>query len=156
MFMQSIFSKGFLSVLLVPGFIFFKAGLDKIIAGKFPSILGAVLTQFASRNPNSWYKDFLTTTAIPNASTFGQLVMWGEFLAGAAILVGCFFLLLRPPKQSALVLLFAGLIGGVFLNLNFWLGGGWTSKTKELLNLVMIGIQGIGAIVVFLSLRKSK
>lgn len=143
-------------MLLVQGAVWFKSGSTKLIEGKFPGMLAPILEKFASNNPYPFYKDFLEKTAIPNAQLVGTLVMWGELLTSLAILIGGVYLLFRISNRLPMIVLALGLLGGIFLNLNFWLAAGWTGATKESLNLIMLGVELIGFIVLIKALGNEK
>lgn len=57
-----------------------------------------------------WYKSFLVDVVVPNKELFGNLVMWGEILVGACILVGLL------TRWSAVV--------GLFMLVNYFFGPG--------------------------------
>ncbi len=57
-----------------------------------------------------WYKTFLQTVVVPHSELFGYLVMAGEILAGAGLLLGLL------TRASAFV--------GLFLMINYYLGPG--------------------------------
>jgi len=57
-----------------------------------------------------WYKSFLVDVVVPNKELFGSLVMWGEILVGACILVGLL------TRWSAVV--------GLFMLVNYFFGPG--------------------------------
>lgn len=153
---DKIFYQGFLLMLLVQGAVWFKSGSTKLIEGKFPGILAPILEKFASNNPYPFYKDFLEKTAIPNTQLIGTLVMWGEFFTSLAILIGGVYLLFRITNRFLMTVFALGLLGGMFLNLNFWLAAGWTGATKESLNLIMLGVELIGFIVIIKALGNEK
>ncbi len=149
------FFKGFLAALLFIGLIWARSGLGKIIEGKFVDSLGTVLTKTAKGNPYPWYKNFLETVAIPNSQLFAQLTMWGEFLTALSVTLGSIYLLFSKRKQKlGYLVLIAGLVGGMFLNLSFWLGFGYTSPSSDSLNLLMFFIELTG-VVVFLKALKT-
>lgn len=86
---------------------------------------------------------------IPNSQLFGFLVLWGEILTALAITSGAILLLINSNAGRFInLLLIGGLIGGVFLNIIFWLGFGHTSPSTDSLNLLMATVQIIG--IVFL------
>lgn len=145
-----------LSILLFDGLIFLRSSFGKFTSGNFPDSLGGILTRFASNNPNPFYKSFLENIAIPNSQAFGQLVFWGEALVAASIVIPALYLIFRPKTKSRITLwvLIAGLIGGAFLNLNFWLASGYTSPSSDGLNLLMLVTQLLGALYI-IRLQKS-
>ncbi len=114
------------------------------------------MTKTAEKNPYSWFKQFLTSVAIPNSQVFGQMVLWGEFLSAVAITIGVIMLLINPhPNKFISLVLLAGLAGGALLNIVFWLGFGYTSPSTESLNLLMAVVQIIGIVFVMQQFAKS-
>lgn len=57
-----------------------------------------------------WYKTFLMDIVVPNRELFGNLVMWGEILVGACLIVGLL------TRYSAII--------GLFMLINYSLGPG--------------------------------
>lgn len=132
-------------ILLSVGLLWLKSSYGKFSSGTFVSSLAGTLTKVADKNPYPWFKQFLTTVAIPNSQIFGLLTLWGEFLIAVAITVGVLLLLLKPKTNKlANLMLVAGLLGGVFLNVVFWLGFGYTSPSTDSINLLMGVVQIIG------------
>jgi thiosulfate dehydrogenase [quinone] large subunit len=109
------------------GYIWLNSAIEKIAGGEFVGGMAKTLGYFASKNPIGWEKDFLINVAIPNATVFGYLSMYGELLVGLALLLGIF-------SQ-------VGAIAGLFLSLSFYFAAGWTSPSTETVNLVMAGVQ---------------
>lgn len=138
--------KPLLLILLSIGLLWLRSGLSKFIEGNFTSSLGGILSKTVDKNPYPLFKQFLTNIVIPNSYLFGSLVMWGELLSGISITSGVILLLKEYGVKWARLLLIAGLTGGVFLNINFWLGLGNASSASDSLNLLMIVIQFIGII----------
>ncbi len=140
--------QGFLLIILSIGLLWARSNYEKFIGGKFVDSLGTTLTKAAEHNPYSWYKSFLQIVAIPNSVIFGQMVLWGEFLVAVAIIFPSIYLL-RKQNRFVYTILILGLIGGFFLNLNFWLGFGWTSPSTDNLNLLMGAIELTGAVIFY-------
>ncbi len=139
---------GILWIFIAFGLQFLKSSYGKITGGKFVEGLTPTLKKFASENPNTWYKDFLNGSAIPNSQMLGNLVMWGELLSGIAMTIGSLYLLLNKGKgRAAQIILVLGLIGGAFLNFNFYFAAGWTGPSTEGINLLMLVIEIIGIVV---------
>lgn len=137
--------KHILVILLSVGLIFLRSGYEKFSGGIFVNSLEAILAKTAEKSPYSLFRDFLTTVVIPNSHIFGSLVMWGELLSGIAITFGSVMLLFRPQVNRLVKwVLISGLAGGLFLNINFWLGFGYTSPSADSLNLLMIIIEVVG------------
>ncbi|TAM74005.1 DoxX family membrane protein [bacterium] len=87
-------------------------GAQKIVMGEFAAANGTmvqIVTQFVSKTSGP-YHDFLLSVVLTHGMLFGQLVQWGETLAGVSLLLG---LLTR-----------AGGIVGTFLALNYWIAKG--------------------------------
>lgn len=141
-------------IFVVLGFIFLRSSYGKVSGGVFVSGLGETLTKLASKNPYAWYKSFLENVAIPNATTFGQLTMWGEVFAGMAIFLSAIFLLVKPGSKMVYTILLLGLVVGAFLNGIFWLAAGYTSPSTDGLNLVMFFVELVGVVFVMKSLGK--
>lgn len=139
--------KPFLLILLSLGLLWLRSSLSKFASGNFVSNLGATLNKVVDKNPYPWFKQFLNTVAIPNSEIFGFLVLWGEFLTALAIILGSVMLLRKlGPEKWARLILIAGLAGGLFLNIIFWLGFGYTSPSTDSLNLLMGAVELIGII----------
>ncbi|MCL5784924.1 MAG: hypothetical protein M1142_06260 [Patescibacteria group bacterium] len=144
-----------LLIFLFDGLIWLKSSIGKFQSGNFADSLGGTLAKFASNNPYPWYKSFLQNVAIPNSKIFGLFTQWGEFFSAISIILASIFLLLGTKNKVVLVLLFLGLLGGMFLNAIFWLASGWTSASTDSLNLLMFVIQTIGLAYV-LNLLKNR
>src|SRR3989344_5062129 len=134
-----------LFVLLSLGLLWVRSSYGKFTGGTFVSGLGQTLSKVSANNPYPWFKGFLASVAIPNSQLFGMLVLWGEALSAVAITIGSIILLLNPHPNKLVVLgLIAGLVGGLLLNIVFWLGFGSTSPSTDSVNLLMAAIEVIG------------
>ena len=86
----------FLLARLYLGWTWLTSGLGKITEGFNPGgfLQGAVAEPVMQGRGTAaaypWYTAFLENVAIPNAGLFGFLVMWGEVLVGAGLIVGLF------------------------------------------------------------------
>lgn len=142
--LESIYLFGLSGIQVVLGYIWASGGWGKIFQGTFAAGLEKTLTLFVSKNPYPWYQSFLTDFVIPRAAFFGQLVQWGEFIAGCALLLGIVFQLFC---QQAFVrrlgnwIAVAGLVIGLFFNVQFYLAAGWMSPSTLELNLFMFWAQ---------------
>lgn len=134
-----------LLIILTIGLIWSKSSLGKISSGNFADNLDKTLVKSAQNNPYPFYKDFLQSVVIPNSYLFGQMIVWGEALVALAITLSSVYLLKRPQEKLAKLVLIAGLLGGIFLNVNFWLGFSSTNPAVDSLNLLMMAVELIGA-----------
>lgn len=145
-----MFNKYLLFILLVIDFIWIKSSYGKWTGGKFVAGMEGTLKKFASENPYPFVKDFLQGVAIPNASLFGILTMWGETLVGISLLVSLIWLLFKKQANKLILgLLLLGLLGGAFLNKVFYFSSGWMSPSSESLNLLMFMVEIAAAVYVF-------
>jgi hypothetical protein len=128
-------------VQLLTGLIWLKSAYSKFAEPDFVNNLGKTLTFFASKNPLSWYKQFLLTVAVPNADTFAQLTRFGELAAGILLTLTAIALLrsIRLKYLSPLAFIGSGI--GLLLNMQFGLASFWTSPASETVNLYMFGVQ---------------
>ncbi len=140
--------QGILLITLSIGLVWARSNYEKFIGGKFAGSLGTTLTKAAEHNPYIWYKSFLQNFVIPNSVIFGQMVLWGEFLVAVAIIFSSVYLL-KKQNNFVCIILISGLLGGFFLNLNFWLAFAWTSPSTDNLNLLMGIIETVGAVIFF-------
>lgn len=134
--------KSLLGVQLVIGLIWFKSALPKFLEPGFVKNLTSTLNYFASKNPLPWYKEFLQTVAIPNASLFAELTRFGELTAAVLLSVTAIVALRKIRLTKTHELAIFGGITGSWLNLQFGLASFWTSPASETLNLLMFLVQG--------------
>ncbi len=139
---------GLLLIILVVGLTWARSSWGKFESGKFVNSLGAILIKSAEHNPYSWYKSFLQDIAIPNSVIFAQMVLWGELLVAITIIFSSIYLL-KKQKKLVYIILISGLLGGLLLNLNFWLAFAFTSPSTDNLNLLMGAIELVGAVIFF-------
>lgn len=145
-----MFNKYLLFILFVIDFIWLRSAYGKWTGGKFVAGMEGTLKKFASENPYQPVKDFLQGIAIPNASLFGTLTMWGETLVGISLFISLVWLLFKKQANKLILgLLLMGLLGGAFLNKVFYFSSGWMSPSSESLNLLMFMIEVISAFYVF-------
>lgn len=129
----------------VVGYVFLKSGFEKIEGGKFVGGLAGTLEKFASKNPYPFFKNFLETVAIPNSTLFGVMTMWGEFLAGLALVLGSLYLIFSKGSNKLVYWgLLVSFLGAMLLNGTFYFAAGWTSPSTESLNLVMFFVGLVG------------
>lgn len=137
---------------VILGFIWIKSAIPKVLTNNFVEALPKTLAYFASKNPVGWYKYFLETFAIPNATIFAELSRWGELYAGMVLFISALMLLKNPQKILHLITI-TGLLTGLFLNFNFGLASFWTSPANETVNLLMFLVQSIFTLFHFQKLR---
>ena len=120
---------GLLLIQIIIGYEWFVSGLTKIVRGGFPSGLAEELTE-KSEGVGGWYGSFLDDVVIPNASTFGYLIIIGEVLVGVGLIAAALVWLFAWERLSiearmtiAVVTLLASL-GGILMNLSFHLANG--------------------------------
>jgi len=151
----SIFYKPFLLIYLSIGFVWARSFYEKLMSGKFVDTIGFALVKFASKNPYPFYKAYLEKVVIPNAKAYGYVTLWGEFLTATAILGGVLYFFIKPGENKLIeIILLAGLVGGIFLNGNFWFASGWMSPAGDNLNILMFVLELIGSIAVLLQVIK--
>lgn len=141
-------NKPLLVIFLSIGLMWLRSSYSKFTSGNFASSLGGTLSKTVDKNPFPFFKQFLVNVAIPNSQIFGFMTQWGELLSALAIAVGALWLLIGVGSNKlAGVILLAGLVGGAFLNIIFWLGFGYTSISTDSLNLLMAIVQIVGIVV---------
>ncbi len=76
------------------GYQWLTGGWGKLTGGGFDAtgfIQGAINSAGGDHPAvQSWWATFLETVALPNAGLFSFMVMWGEILVGAALILGIF------------------------------------------------------------------
>lgn len=121
--------KGLLVVGLFIGYEWFMSGLTKIVRGGFPSGLADQLRAKSEGAPG-WYRSFLDTTVIPNASAFGVLIQVAELLIGAALILAAvvlFFRWQRLDHRTEMVVLAVVAVASAsatLMNISFHLANG--------------------------------
>ena len=111
------------------GAVWIFGGLEKVLSAEFFANFPKTIAYFASKNPNGFFVDFLNNIVAPNSAVFSHLVAYGELLVGLGLLFGLL------TNISAAV--------GIFLNVIFYLGAGWTGISTAMLNVQMIVLQVI-------------
>jgi len=117
------------------GYQWVVSGYGKIMSGQFDAsgyLQGAVAAA-GGENPTvqAWWGAFLETVALPNASLFSTLVMWGELLVGIALILGIF------TSFSALM--------GITMNFAFLFSGTVSTNAQMVLITVFIIVAGANA-----------
>lgn len=129
---------------LVIAYEWIAGGWGKVIGGTFSAGMTKTLVAFGSKNPHAWYVNSVLEAAKKSPELFGQLVQWGELLAGIGLVVSVIlylFVKARVWQGFAKVAAIGALIGGAFMSLNFYLAAGWTSPSTGGLNLMMLLVQ---------------
>lgn len=154
--MSNSSNKPLLYIILALGLLWVKASYGKFASGNFVSELSETLSKAQPKNPYPFFKDFLADFAIPNSQIFGSLVLYGELLVAISLIFASSFLIFtNRANRLVMFLLIAGLLGGLFLNINFWLGFGYTNSSTDSLNLLMAAIEITGIFYV-ISCRSTK
>jgi hypothetical protein len=133
------------------------AGWEKISAGQFVPNIGKSLSRFENGNPHEWYVNSVLSSTKNYQVTFGMLVQWGELLAGIGLFVALALYIFSKQQSSKNLARFIGitaLLGGAFMNLNFYFAAGWTSPSTGGLNALMFWMQII-LLTIWISPRKN-
>ncbi len=119
-------------------------GWEKVRGGQFVLNIGKTLTRFETGNPHEWYVGSILGIAKTHPVIFGTLVQWGEVFTGIGLLVALVLYVLSKQQSSknlARFIAVAALLGGAFMNLNFYFATGWTSPSTGGLNALMFWVQ---------------
>lgn len=106
---------------------FFLVALSTKLNPHFVPEFFKVVKPMVAHNPVGFYQDFLNNTVIPNHQAFAYLVLIGELLVGAGLVLGVF--------TAPLALL------GAFMNLNYLLGTAGMGFASVGLNLTFVVVQ---------------
>lgn len=92
---QNKFVAGVLAIIRVyVGYTWLTSGIGKWMSGGFDAsgFLQGAIASAGGDNPavQGWWAAFLEHVALPNAALFSHLVMLGEVLVGAALILGVF------------------------------------------------------------------
>lgn len=94
------------------GLFFFQAGLNKILSSWDAARVTEAFTQrLTELNPDSFASIYLENFAIPMAGAIAFVITWGEFVAGAGLLLG---LMTRSAAILAFFILLNIAIGGYY------------------------------------------
>ncbi|MBN8234235.1 DoxX family protein [Halobacillus kuroshimensis] len=116
------------------GVTWLKAGIGKLTGGfEVQGFLQGAISQAAGEHPavQGWWAAFLEGFALPNHTLFAQLVMWGEILAGIALILGLFTT--------------AAAFGGILMNFAFLFSGTVSTNPQMVILTVFILAAGINA-----------
>ena len=120
---------GLLAVQLAIGYEWAMSGLTKIVRGGFPSGLADELRD-KSQGASSWYRSFLDSAVIPNASTWGYAIEIGELVVGLALIALALLWLFgwerlgAGARRGALLGVVVASLAGVVMAVNFHLANG--------------------------------
>lgn len=120
------------------------AGWEKIQGGEFVPAIGKTLLRFENGNPHEWYVGSVLRIVKKYPTSFGALVQWGELLVGIGLgvsLVLYAFGIWPWSKTIAGLMAVLALLGGVFMNLNFYFAAGWTGVSTGGLNALMFWVE---------------
>ncbi|MHA6250811.1 DoxX family protein [Oceanobacillus sp. CAU 1775] len=122
---------GILTVLRIYiGYKWLTAGLGKLKMDTFDAG-GFIMMAAESSTTPAWWQSFLHTVAVPNTELFSFMVMWGEVLVGAALILGVF------TNFAALM--------GISMNLSFLFSGAGLLDAQMAILTVFIVITGTNA-----------
>ncbi|MBI2551642.1 hypothetical protein HYV73_04890 [Candidatus Uhrbacteria bacterium] len=122
---------------IVLAFEWLKMGWGKTIDPNFAARFPDVLANFADKNPHAAYAAFLEGFATAHAEGLAQLISWGEFAAGTALVVCALWIIsVRQNPHWAAAVSAAALAAALFMNANYYFAGGW-DKVNQVANVVM-------------------
>jgi thiosulfate dehydrogenase (quinone) large subunit len=117
------------------GYAWLTAGIGKLTGGGFDAsgfIQGAIANAGGDHPAvQGWWATFLETVALPNAELFSFMVMWGEILVGAALILGIF------TNFAALM--------GITMNFAFLFSGTVSTNAQMVLLTVFLVVAGFNA-----------
>lgn len=122
------------------------AGVSKIYKAQFVPTIGKTFLRFEDGNPHEWYVHSLLSIAKKYPTILGMLVQWGELLVGIGLMSAVILYGLgnRPSlKGAARIIALLSLIGGLFMNLNFYFAAGWSNASTGGLNVLMFWTEAI-------------
>lgn len=134
------------TVQVVLAYEWLSAGWEKVNAGQFVPNISKTLDHFENGNPHEWYIASILALAKSHPVTFGMLIQWGELLVGIGLVAALvFYTFCQQQSFKSLARFIAGpaLLGGAFMNLNFYLAAGWTSPSTGGLNMLMFLVEVI-------------
>ncbi|HWQ99930.1 MAG TPA: DUF2892 domain-containing protein [Candidatus Methylomirabilis sp.] len=135
-----------LAVQIVFAYEWWSSGWEKVTNPLFAEGLPKTLAAFASSNPYPWVKDFLTLVATPNAATFAFLVTWGALAASVTLFAAAAgYVYSKDAKTKRLMIAcsLAAVLGGLLLNVTYFLAAGWTGPGTKAVNVVMFWVQAM-------------
>lgn len=130
----------------VLAYVWFTAGLEKVVNSAFVDGMSKTLSAFASQNPYAWYKTVLLGPAMDNAALLGIVVQWAE-VGVAVIMVGAIVVSFcgrsRQLLSGARGFLILALLLGMAMNASFFFAAGWLSPSTHTVNLMMFWVQAV-------------
>ena len=120
---------GLLAVQILIGYEWFMSGLTKLVRGGFPSGLSDELTE-KSEGTTGWFRDFLDSVVIPNATGFGYLIELSELAVGIGLIAAALVWLLAwdrielGGRTTVLAVTALAAVGGILMNVAFHLANG--------------------------------
>ena len=123
--LADIEARGLALVRIMAGGVVLYYGIQKLAPG-FALSLPGTLASFAMNNPHAHYRAFLMDVAVPHAGLFAAIVLLGELLVGACLILG----------------LATGLVGPIaaLMFANYYLATGHLSDADAWGNLTMAGV----------------
>ena len=137
---------GLLAIQCVIAYEWWSAGFEKMSSGVFVTGLPKTLGFFASQNPFMWVKNFLLGFATNNATIFGQLVQWSQIVIAVVLVLSAVAYVYSKNtsvRKTAIVLSVLALIGGMVMNIIFYLAAGWTGPGTKGVNVMMFWTEAI-------------
>lgn len=133
-----------LFIQLILAYEWLQGGVSKLRGGVFITGMEKTLARFERGNPHDWYITSMLQGAKHRPDLFGQLVQWGEALTGIGLAIAIAIYLLKKSSEGktySAYLSILSLLGGLFMNANFYFAAGWTSPSTSGLNALMFWIQ---------------
>lgn len=152
---EFLYLLGLAAIQVTIAYEWFTAGWGKLSSSEFVDGIGKTLGFFASQNPFPWYKDFLMGFASRNATLFAYAVEWSQIAIGLVLAVSIVWMVYGKNRKAPIIASVLALLGGLFMNLNFYLAAGWTGPGSSGINVVMFWTQAV-LVYVWLSALISK
>ncbi len=147
------------TVQVILAYEWLSSGWEKVRGGQLVPNIGKSLARFENGNPHEWYVRSMLDVAKTHPLAFGTLVQWGEVLTGIGLLAALVlyaFSKQQSSKNLARFIAVAALLGGAFMNLNFYFAAGWTSPSTGGLNALMFWVQVVLLATWVSTLRKGQ
>lgn len=138
-------SLAILCIQLVLAYEWLHGAWEKLHGGVFVGGIVKALSRFEVGNPHTWYVRSFLSIAKNYPELFGQLVQWGELLVGIGLVVVVVVYAhssrVQVVRRAISVLAILALLGGAWMNANFYFAAGWTSPSTSGLNVLMFWVQ---------------